>query len=86
MQRGLWERKSSAASSRSRLQWPLIRPRDSPPYAVTPMPSSRTVGRISSSMPREISEYSICRSPIGCTAAARRTVLADASESPMRRT
>ncbi len=36
------------------------------------MPSSRQVGRISSSMPREISEYSICRSAIGWTACARR--------------
>ena len=32
------------------------------------MPSSRQVGRISSSIPRERSEYSICRSEIGCTA------------------
>ena len=32
------------------------------------MPSSRQVGRIAASMPREISEYSICRSQIGCTA------------------
>ena len=36
------------------------------------MPSSRQVERILSSMPREISEYSICRSPIGWTAAVRR--------------
>src|SRR5438105_980403 len=39
-----------------------------------PVPSSRAAGRISSSMPREISEYSICRSLIGCTAWARRLV------------
>ena len=32
------------------------------------MPSSREVGRIAASMPRLISEYSICRSAIGCTA------------------
>src|SRR5438067_13072542 len=32
------------------------------------MPSSRSVGRISFSMPRESSEYSICRSEMGCTA------------------
>ncbi len=30
------------------------------------MPSSRQAGRIACSMPREISEYSICRSQIGC--------------------
>ena len=33
---------------------------------MTPIPSSRQVGRISASIPREISEYSICRSEIGC--------------------
>ncbi len=50
------------------------------------MPSSRQVGRISSSIPRESSEYSIWRSLIGCTAAARRIVSAPTSESPMWRT
>ena len=45
--RGLMPRKSSAASCRSRVKWPLIRPRESTPYAVMPMPSSRAVGRIS---------------------------------------
>ena len=44
------------------------------------------VGRISSSMPRETSEYSICRSQIGCTAWARRIVAAPASERPTWRT
>ncbi len=34
--------------------------RTTTPYAVTPSPSSRQAGKISSSMPREISEYSIC--------------------------
>ena len=37
-------------------------------------------------MPREISEYSICRSQIGCTAAARRIVSEPTSDSPMKRT
>ncbi len=50
------------------------------------MPSSRQVGRISSSIPRESSEYSICRSEIGCTAAARRSVSAPDSDIPMWRT
>jgi hypothetical protein len=35
--------------------------------AVAFRPSSRTVGRISASIPRLISEYSICRAAIGCT-------------------
>ena len=47
------------------------------------IPSSRHVGRISSSIPREMSEYSICRSQIGCAAAARRMVSAPTSDRPM---
>ena len=35
------------------------------------MPNSRQTPRIPSSIPRETSEYSICKSHIGCTAAAR---------------
>ena len=50
------------------------------------MPSSRTVGRISRSMLRLISEYSICSSAIGCTAWARRMVSAPISDRPMWRT
>ena len=37
-------------------------------------------------MLREMSEYSICRSTIGCVAAARRIVSAPTSERPMWRT
>jgi len=44
---------------------------------------SRQVLRISLSMPREISEYSICRSQIGCSACARRMVSEPTSERPM---
>ncbi len=51
-----------------------------------PMPSSRAVGRMWSSMLRLRSEYSICRSQIGCTAAARRMVSAPTSDRPMWRT
>jgi hypothetical protein len=40
------------------------------------MPNSRAVGRIAASIPRKISEYSIWRSLIGWTAAARRSVYA----------
>ena len=50
------------------------------------MPSSRTAGRISASMPRLISEYSICSAAIGCTACARRMVSAPTSDRPMCRT
>ncbi|MDR8413276.1 hypothetical protein MTP10_31660 [Nonomuraea sp. 3-1Str] len=50
------------------------------------MPSSRQVGRISSSTPRLNSEYSIWTSVIGCTAWARRIVSAPTSDSPMPRT
>jgi hypothetical protein len=52
------------------------RPRERMPYAVTLMPSSRTTGRICASMPRLISEYSICSAAIGWTACARRIVSA----------
>ena len=65
------------------MKCPEISPRDSTPYAVMPMPSLRVVGRIRSSMPREMSEYSICRSAMGAVAAARRMVSAPASERPM---
>ena len=44
--RGSYVRKSPAAVGRFRRQCPLIRPRESTPYAVIPMPSSRVVGRI----------------------------------------
>src|SRR5260370_25238745 len=43
------------------------RPRERMPYAVTLMPSSRTTGRLCASMPRLISEYSICSAAIGAT-------------------
>jgi hypothetical protein len=65
------------------LQWPLMRPRDRTPYAVSPIPNSRRVGRISFSMPREISDYSIYRSAMGCVACALRIVCADTSDKPM---
>ena len=50
------------------------------------IPSSRVVGRISSSIPREASEYSIWTSQIGTTAWARRMVAAPVSERPTWRT
>ena len=50
------------------------------------MPSSRSVGRISSSRSRVKSEYSVCSAVIGCVAWARRIVSADASDSPRWRT
>ena len=50
------------------------------------MPSSRSVGRISSSGSRLHSEYSVCSALIGWTAWARRIVSGAASESPRKRT
>src|SRR5919199_1116388 len=50
------------------------------------MPSSRVVGRASSSGSRVKSEYSVCRALMGCTACARRIVSGAASESPRYRT
>jgi len=46
------------------------------------MPSSRQVGRVSSSTPRETSEYSICTSLIACTACARRMLSAPTPNNP----
>jgi hypothetical protein len=68
--RGLWLLKSLGSVERSFVQCPLMRPRLRTPYAVMPTPSSRHVGRIVLSMPREMSEYSICKSLIGCAACA----------------
>src|SRR4030095_3137905 len=51
-----------------------------------PIPSSRQVGRISSSIPRETSEYSICRSATGWVACARRIVSGPTSDRPTWRT
>ena len=50
------------------------------------MPSSRTVGRISSSRSRVNSDYSLWSAVIGCTAWARRIVSAAASDRPRWRT
>ena len=58
---------------------PVSIPRPSGLYGTRPMPSSRQAGTISSSMSRLKSDHSLCRAAIGWTAAARRTVSADAS-------
>ena len=50
--------------------------------ATKPMPSSRQVGRISSSTSRIQSEYSVCSAAIGWTACARRIVAGAASRQP----
>src|ERR1700761_5945555 len=47
-----------------------------------PMPSSASVGMTDASGSRQKSEYSLCRAVTGCTAWARRMVLAPASERP----
>ena len=65
---------------------PVRKPRPSGLYATKPMPSSRTVGRISSSGSRLHSEYSVCSAAIGCTACARRIVAGAASDKPRKRT
>ena len=61
---------------------PASSPRDSTPYAVIAMPNSRKVGMIFSTL-RLTRPYSSCTSQMGCTPAARRTLSADSSESPM---
>jgi hypothetical protein len=61
---------------------PVRNPRPSGLYATKPMPSSRTVGRISSSGSRLQSEYSVCSALTGWTACARRIVAGAASDSP----
>ena len=65
---------------------PLGKPREKTPYSVAPTPSSASVGKMRASGPRETKEYSICRSTMGWTFAARATVSALTSESPMWRT
>ena len=55
----------AAEVCRSFDQCPLSSPLDRTAWAVIPIPSSRQAGRISSSIPREINEYSIWRSQIG---------------------
>jgi hypothetical protein len=61
-------------------------PRPSGLYATKPTPSSRQVGRIASSTSRVKIEYSLCTALIGNTAQARRSVAAEHSESPRKRT
>jgi hypothetical protein len=61
---------------------PVRNPRPSGLYGTNPIPSSRSVGRISSSTSRVQREYSGCRAVIGWTLCARRTVAADASDRP----
>ena len=61
---------------------PVRKPRPEGLYGTKPMPSSRTVGRISSSGSRLHNEYSVCSAAIGCTACARRIVCGAASDRP----
>ena len=68
------------------LKRPDRKPRPSGEYGTRPIPSSRRVGRTSSSTSRVHSEYSVCTAVIGCTACARRIVSGAASLSPMWRT
>ena len=61
---------------------PVRKPLPSGLNGTKPMPSSSSVGRISSSGSRHHSEYSLCRAVTGWTAWARRIVCAPASERP----
>ena len=65
---------------------PLRRPRESTPYAVTPIPSSDSTGKMRSSGLRLTSEYSIWRSVMGWVACARRIVSTPTSDRPTART
>jgi hypothetical protein len=75
----------SARSSTEVIE-PVRKPRPSGLNATMPMPSSRHVGTISSSMSRLHSDHSLCSAAIGCTAAARRIVSTEASDRPRCRT
>lgn len=77
--------KSSSSKSSGPLYCPVIRPRPKGAYAMIATPSSRAVFRranLSSSISRVNGEYSTCKADIGCTAWARRSVLAEHSEIP----
>ena len=63
--RGECRRKSSAAKSSGEVIAPVRKPRPSGLYATKPMPSSRTVGRMSASGSRLHSEYSVCSAVMG---------------------
>ncbi len=65
---------------------PVRKPRPRGEYGTSPMPSSRSVGRISSSRCRVHREYSDWSAVIGWVAWARRIVESEASERPIRRT
>src|SRR4051812_37974787 len=61
---------------------PVRKPLPSGLNGTKPMPSSSSVGRISRSGSRHHKEYSLCSAVTGCTAWARRTVFAPASDRP----
>ena len=66
-----------AAAERSRSRAPVAAEQPAREHAVGGDADAELAARRAGSRPRcprEISEYSICRSPIGCTAAARRIV------------
>ena len=65
----------SCRTSCSRRSCPVRKPLPSGLKGTKPMPSSSSVGMISSSGSRHQSEYSLCSAVTGCTACARRMVL-----------
>lgn len=82
--RGLVLRKSSSSANCSGERIvPVKKPRPSGEKGTSPMPSSRSAGRISASKSRAHSEYSDCNAVTGCTSWARRIVFAAAADRPM---
>jgi len=82
VKRGIVVRMSSGVNSVVVLTMPVRKPLPSGLNGTKPMPSSSSVGRISASMSRVHSEYSLCSAVTGWAACARRIVPAPASESP----
>ncbi|KAG1530533.1 hypothetical protein G6F50_017253 [Rhizopus delemar] len=80
--RGTVLRKSLASKVGSALIAPVRKPRPNGLNGTKPMPSSCRVGSSSRSGSRHHSEYSLCTAVTGCTACARRTVAALASDRP----
>ena len=66
--RGCFRRTSSGGSSPGSVKPPARKPRPIGLYATKPMPSSRTVGRISRSGSRDQRLYSVCSAVIGWVA------------------
>src|SRR5664279_6510571 len=62
--------------------FPVRKPLPSGLNGTNPIPSSSSVGIISSSGSRHHNEYSLCKAVTGCSACARRIIFTPASERP----